>query len=211
MLFRSWLNASTARVTVDMNTSAPAGDDDRPSPEHLAASTMINLDDPKVIEVARDAVKDLPAGATKLQTAEHLRSFVHEFINEKALSVGLASASETVRTRAGDCTEHGVLLAALLRANRIPSRVVTGIVYAEEFIGKKAIFGYHMWTQAWVEDEPGKGRWVDVDATLRDGKVFDATHIAMAHSAMGDGQLVTDMMWMAPLIGRLSIQVIEPR
>ena len=39
---------------------------------------------------------------------------------EKDLSVGFATAADVARTAQGDCTEHAVLLAALLRASDIP-------------------------------------------------------------------------------------------
>ena len=57
------------------------------------------------------------------------------------------------------------LLAAMLRADDIPSRTVSGLVYVSSFEGAKDIFGYHMWTQGWIAED-GKGRWVDLDATL---------------------------------------------
>ena len=85
------------------------------------------------------------------------------------------------RTGSGDCTEHAVLLAALLKARMIPSRVCHGLVYVE--LGGSAIngqaevdaegnvidsaasgdgqFGWHMWSQALIN-----GHWHDLDATL---------------------------------------------
>ena len=36
------------------------------------------------------------------------------------------------RTRSGDCSEHAVLLTALLRARGIPARVSHGLVYLEQ-------------------------------------------------------------------------------
>src|SRR5690606_5201760 len=95
--------------------------------------------------------------------AEKLRRFVHSYISNKSLDVGLASASEVCRTREGDCTEHATLLAAALRFAGIPSRVVSGLIYAEEFAGRSRIFGYHMWTQALLPDDAGAMRWVDLD------------------------------------------------
>ena len=142
-------------------------------------------------------------------------------------AVGLASAGEVAQTAQGDCTEHAVLLAALLRAEGIPSRTVSGLIYIDQFLGEQGIFGYHMWTQAWlpghliethtVEDSQGKasgagsvsgGRWVDLDAVL-DGQDFDAAHILLNVSAMQDGQMVNDMIDMLPMLGGLEVQVIQ--
>src|SRR5205085_3072434 len=125
---------------------------------------------------------------------------------EKDLGVGFANASETARTRRGDCTEHGVLLAALLRAANIPSRVACGLIYADGFAGSKHIFGYHMWAQALLNVN-GKPTWVDLDGTLGDKTPFDATHIALAVSALADGQSQDALMAIATVIGRLQIKV----
>ena len=37
----------------------------------------------------------------------------------------------------------------------IPTRVATGLVYADEFEGKKDVLVYHMWTQFYLD-----GEWV---------------------------------------------------
>ena len=99
---------------------------------------------------------------TQLALAYALRDLVHSHISSKHLSTAYASASETARTGSGDCTEHAVLLAALLKARMIPARVCHGLVYVE--LGGSAIngqateggeggasgdgqFGWHMWSQ----------------------------------------------------------------
>ena len=68
-----------------------------------------------------------------------LRDLVHNHISSKHLSTAYASASETARTGSGDCTEHAVLLAAVLKARAIPARVCHGLVYVE--LGGDAISG----------------------------------------------------------------------
>lgn len=150
------------------------GEDLKP---YLEASSDVNWKDPVVAELARKA-----AGKEKdpWKLTERLCQFVHDFIQTKNLSVGFASASEVARSKEGDCTEHGILLAALGRANGIPTRIVTGIVYTEEFGGKKNVFVGHLWTQFWID-----GEWVDVDSAF--GQIdVDPTHIAMGVSAAGD-------------------------
>ena len=200
--------ANVARVTVDLTSTGQA--DDKPGAEFLASSIMINFTDPKVTELKDRALKGVDAKASPAAKAEAMRRFVHGFINRKNLSVGLATASETARTKVGDCTEHAVLLAALLRGASIPSRTASGLLYVDEFVGSREIFGYHMWTQAWLEDGKGTGRWVDLDAVLGDETAFDAAHITLGTSAMADGAMNNDMVRFVPLMGRLSIRVIEP-
>jgi hypothetical protein len=90
--------------------------------------------------------------------------------------LGYADAVEALHTGSGDCTEYAVLLAALARAQGIPTRVVAGLVYSSRFTGKKDVFNPHMWVQAW-----DGARWRSYDAALMG---FDATHIVLS---VGDG------------------------
>jgi hypothetical protein len=90
---------------------------------------------------------------------------------------GHYSALETIRRRAGDCTEAAVLLAALGRAAGIPTRVANGLVYSRlRYHGVSNAFMPHSWTMAYVD-----GAWRSFDLAL---DAFDATHIALT---VGDG------------------------
>ena len=171
----------------------------------LAASAAVNYKDPKVADLARQA-----AGSEKdpRKLADKLSRFVSGYISTKSLNVGFATASEVARSREGDCTEHGVLLAALGRACGIPSRIVTGLVYTDSFAGRSNVLVGHLWTQFWID-----GQWVDVDTALRQDTNVDPTHIAMAIGSAGDDGFA-DMIaatWLS--LGRLNIQVIrtEPK
>jgi len=144
---------------------------------YLEASVTLNHRDPKIRALAAEAVGD---EKDPWRIADRLRRFVTDYVRTRDLSVGFATASEVARSREGDCTEHGVLLAALGRAAGIPSRVVTGVLYVEEFAGREHVFGGHMWTQFWIDD-----RWVDLDAAFRQTEV-DPTHIALGVSPAGD-------------------------
>ena len=196
------------RVTVDLRAAPEAPPEAQPGPEHLEASVMMNWKDPEVAALAQRALREVPPGASKAQQAEALRRFVHRHIRKKDLGVAFATAGEVARTGQGDCTEHGVLLGALLRARGIPSRAVTGLLYADEFVGQKQVFGYHLWTQAWLsEPGAGAGRWVDLDAVLPDDAPSDATHIALSHSPMSDERGMMSLAEAAGLINRLKLRV----
>jgi transglutaminase-like putative cysteine protease len=123
-------------------------------------------------------------------------------VNEKGLDTAFATASETAQLRAGDCSEHAVLLAAVLRANGIPSRVAIGLVYAESFLGREGIFGWHMWTQAQIGD-----RWVDFDATLPER--YHAGHVLTGTSALAEGGLAAELASSISLMGNLQIEVLD--
>lgn len=192
------------RVTIDLLGEASglgAGED---AAALVRATPTLQCDDPEVKALAeRGAGAETAPG----RVAENLRRAVYGHMTKKALSVGFASAAETVRTREGDCTEHAVLLAAVLRARGIPSRVVSGVIYADQFAGSEDIFGYHMWTQALLPDAAGTPRWVDLDATLPGSTRFDATHIALSLSDLAGDSPVNGLVALAPLMGRLTIEV----
>jgi transglutaminase-like putative cysteine protease len=175
---------------------------------YLASTLLADAKDEKIVELTKRTLAIEPDASTPRQ-AELLRRAVHAHINLKNLGVGLGSASEVVRTREGDCSEHGVLLTAMLRAAGIPSRAVTGLIYADSFAGRAEIFGYHMWAQALLPGNDGTLRWVDLDATLPDETPYDATHITLATSDLGDGELGQGLMNVATVIGKLSITVVR--
>lgn len=208
-----WGDEDTAKVIMDL-TQFHAPGDDLPTKENREASSTLNSDDPEIKKLVEKALKGAPADMTSKDKAKKLREFVYSYIHKKDLSVGFAGASEVARTRQGDCTEHAVLLAAMLRAAGIPSRTVSGLVYADAFAGQRNIWGYHMWAQAWVDvdkdNKPSGGTWIDVDATLPDWP-FDAAHITLAVSSLSDTSSSNDMVKLIPIIGRIEIKVIETK
>ena len=189
------------RLTVSTEESQAATSEEIADPAFLESSQMVGAADPSVAELAEKALAR-QEGTDAAAKAEAIRAFVHRYIREKSLDVGFASATEVARNREGDCSEHGVLTAAMLRAADIPSRVVVGLIYVDEFVGAEAIFGYHMWSQALVD-----GKWVDYDATL--DRRYDATHVALWTSSLEDGSFQQDMGSLMQLMGRLKIDVIE--
>jgi hypothetical protein len=171
--------------------------------EYLRSSTVCDIEDVRVKRLATKAVKGCKTPAEK---ADALRKFVTDYVSDKSLDVGFATASEVARNRQGDCTEHGVLLAALARAVGLPARGVSGIVQIPGSSSPSAgpgAFGYHMWTQVYIN-----GQWVDIDAALRQTDC-DPTHIALAIMPLQDEGMLDSVMSILPLLGRLQIEVIE--
>jgi Transglutaminase-like superfamily len=200
-------------VRVDVNAADPSRAFVTPTERtaYLASTTLADAKDAVIKDLVKSATKDSsPSPAAR---AEDMRRFVHTFIQKKDLSVGFASATQTARSRAGDCTEHGVLLAAMLRADGTPSRVVSGLVYIENLASGKGAFGYHLWTQALLNVESAD-RWIDLDPSLGEHVPFDASHIALTLSDLSDKDSLTSMVSIVPLLGRLSIEVVpqeDPR
>ncbi len=128
---------------------------EQPRAQHLAPSFIVDYDEAAVVEVRERAIRRFGADPS----AEELRRFVAEWINEKTLGRGRDIASQVARRRAGDCTEHAVLLAALLRSFGSAARLLQGTVIADLGAGPGA-FG-HAWTEVFA-----KGAWRLVDAAL---------------------------------------------
>lgn len=197
-------DAAHVRLAIDIDDNVPATEQELSDPAFRNASPMIDSDDAIIRALARRALAaaKLTSADDAMARAEAMRSFVHSYITNPTLDVPFASASETARTRAGDCSEFGVLLAAMLRAEGIPSRVASGLVYADQFAGMDNIFGWHMWTQALID-----GRWVDLDATLP--VRYHAGHVLIGTSSLADGQGTAEMAAMMMLIGNLEIDIID--
>jgi transglutaminase-like putative cysteine protease len=99
----------------------------------------------------------------------------------------------------GDCTEHAVLLAAMLRVRKVPSRIAIGLVYDDRIVG----FVSHMWTEAWLG-----GTWVGLDATRGQGRV-GAAHIKLAQASFADksDDPVTAFVPLMNVLGKWNIDV----
>jgi len=168
--------------------------------EYLASNLMIRTDDPELVRLAAKAA----GGETDpYKLADRLRVFVSDYVKDKSLDIGFASAAEVARNREGDCSEHGVLLAALGRINGLPSRVAVGLAYVDEFGGQHHILGFHLWTQFYIA-----GRWYDVDAALGETDCSPA-RIAFAVSSLSNAGLADLSLPLLDKIGNLQVQVLE--
>lgn len=193
------------RVRIDLdNAGAPAAVPVADRDRFLAATDLLERDDPLVRQLADRALRGVPADADERRKAEAMRGFVHRYIDAKSLDVAQASAARVARDREGDCTEHAVLLAAMLRAAGVPSRLVAGLSYED---AAAPSFIYHVWTQALVQDADGE-RWIDLDATQR-RRARHAAQIALATSDAADAR----ELWreLGATLGRLSVEVESTR
>lgn len=175
------VSASQQVVKISEDTAEIRLTSDRPQPRSagkkavpdgfLEATDYLQVQDPRVQDHARRAAAGSSDPAT---VAIRMEEYVQKNLKQKNFSTALASAAEVARNMEGDCTEHACLLAAMLRARKIPSRVAVGLVYAERY----AAFAGHMWTEAWLGD-----RWVALDATLGHGGT-GVGHIKLADTAL---------------------------
>ncbi len=171
--------------------------------EYLDVNLMINTKDPALRKIAKRGSRGVSAKKNPYKLADNLRRFVTDYITTKNLNIGFATASEVCRTREGDCSEHGVLLAALGRINGLPSRVVAGLAYVPLFGKQDDIFGYHMWTQFWID-----GAWVDYDAALRESDC-SPIRIAFGVSSLKSAGLADLSMPLLNRIGAINLDIIK--
>ena len=168
----------TVSVTV-APAAAPAGaalpykGKDGEARKALKPSHYLQCDEKEIVALARKAVAGAKDAA---KAAQRIEKFVGEYINDKNLSVGYATALEVARSRQGDCSEHAALAAAMCRAVGLPAQMVTGLVYVERVGTQRDVFAPHAWFRAYVG-----GKWIDYDAAA---KGFHAGHIAFT---AGDG------------------------
>lgn len=194
------LRAEDARSrTIRVRSVLPAAPAARPVPatpelqEYLRPNPVLGSDDARIRKIAEEVVA---SEGDSWKAAQALQGWVYRNLRRKNLDTAFAPAAEVARTKEGDCTEHAVLLAALLRAAGIPSRVVAGLVYHEgAFVG-------HMWTEARI------GTWIPLDATLGEGRV-PADRIALSSGSLDSSSVADFFLGMVPVLGNLRIEVLE--
>jgi hypothetical protein len=160
-----------------------------------APSVFIQSDDPLIEKLSREAAGN---ETDAFAAARSLEKWVRGNVKFKDLKTAFASALEVAEKLEGDCTEHGVLLAALARAAGIPARAVSGLVwYGDSFVG-------HLWTEVYID------RWIPLDGTRGRGEV-GPDHIAIAASALSGGSAADLFLDMVQVIGNLKIEVLEEK
>ncbi|MBI4879251.1 MAG: transglutaminase domain-containing protein [Planctomycetes bacterium] len=162
--------------------------------EYLEPNPMLQSDDPLLLRLAAEGVGE---EQDAWNAAVRLERLVFETITQKSLDVVFASASEVAKTRAGDCSEHAVLLAALCRAAGIPARVAMGLVYAG------GIFGGHAWTEVWID-----GAWYALDGTIGRG-VVDPTHLRFGVTSLRAGGLSAGLLGVLAGLGNIDLEIRE--
>lgn len=156
------------RVSIDLPPYRRA-DRSPPTEADREPNAWVQSDDPAILRFARRSTTAATDDAARMRALEQA---VAARLADKNLSSAYASAREAFDDRAGDCTEHALLLAASARALGIPARVAAGLAYADDFAGMSHRLVPHAWVQAFVD-----GRWLGYDAALNG---FDAGHLLLA-------------------------------
>ena len=136
-----------------------------PSEREHRASWVIDYDQPSVIALSNRWREQNPAASTAVSTApatvselQALIAYTGEQIIDPNYRNGMLIASQVARRREGDCTEYGVLQAALARSEGYAARLVFGLLMLAV---NDELLGYgHAWAEIYYE-----GAWHVADAT----------------------------------------------
>ncbi len=182
--------------TFELHVRATASEiAEEPGAECLQSSYFIKSDDSKVKQFAARAV----AGETDpWRKALRIESWVRRNMRSRSHEA-MATADHVAKTLEGDCSEYSMLMAAMCRAAKIPSRTAIGLIYAD--VSRGPVFAFHMWTEVWI-----RGRWVPMDATLGKGYV-GATHLKITDHNWHEVRSLTPMFPLLRVLGKVSIQV----
>lgn len=157
--------------------------------EFLASTVSVQSNHQEIIQQAERIVKPNDSRRDKIEkllhwTAENIARKMQDSFTSLAV----------LRSKEGECQSHANLYTALARSQKIPSRVVTGLVYSD-----KVGFLYHAWVESYDNG------WIAVDPTS-DQIPADATHIKVYTGESPDNtQLLFQIM------GKLKIDVVEFR
>jgi transglutaminase-like putative cysteine protease len=162
-----------------------AGLSSPPGPESLEATPLIQSEDPRIVEVARE----IAGGETRPEVmARRLTDWVHDRLR-KDITLSIPSAVQVLELGQGDCNEHTVLYVALARALGLPARTAVGLVHVD---GR---FFYHAWPEVWLDG------WVAADPTL-DQYPADAMHLRFLVGGLAR------QVELIRLIGRLDLEIV---
>jgi hypothetical protein len=117
--------------------------------QYTKATPTMQIENPEIINLAKKIAGKKSADCSFIKI---FNDYVYSSLRKQNTAT-FSSALETLRAGFGDCGEHAVLLAALLRASGVPARVVLGLVY----MNSKGGYFYHAWVMAYV------GEWVFAD------------------------------------------------
>jgi hypothetical protein len=155
---------------------------------YLKPEPMVQSDHPKIKALARGIVTPAKDPETK---ARRILEWTYRAMDKRP-TLSVPNALGALEARAGDCNEHAVLFAALLRAVDIPARLCAGLVYTQ---GR---FYYHAWNEVFL------GQWISADA-LMNQMPADVTHMRFVEGGL---HRQVDML---RVIGRLKVDVLEAR
>jgi hypothetical protein len=177
------ISLSIKLVSIDFNIQKKnPGDFNGEFSEYLGESAFINVNEPAIIELAKDI-------ASESNDIVDIAWNTYEWIIENIFYQQIAGewdALTTLKNGEGGSAELGNLYVALLRANNIPARRVSG--WAQNF-DEGDEFQLSRFAHGWAEFYLPEFGWMQVDPTWGKSHKFERfaktsdTHIAVTHGA----------------------------
>ena len=169
------------------NPAVAVSPEEAPAPDYLEPAERIPSDSPEIVAKKNEIIgsEKEPAQAARLLTAWVAKEI-------KGTVTDSQSPLETLQSRNGNCQSHARLYTALARADGIPTRFVSGLVYSP---GQG--FLYHSWAESYLNG------WIAIDPTFGE---FPAN---ITHIKMVEGDTPDEMGLLAGMIGRVKAKVIE--
>jgi hypothetical protein len=155
---------------------------------NLKSSIIVEADAPEIVALAKQIVGDEKDAWV---AAKKISSYVNSHL-EKAYGVSSDRATDVLKLKSGDCTEHSLLTVALLRAVGIPAKRIDGVVYLMNADKVPALY-WHEWVAAYV------GEWTELDPTFGQDTA-DALRFALGEEG---GAEIT------PVIGSMKVVSVE--
>ncbi len=139
------------------------------SPKDLEHSAQVQTDHPEIVQAAQKVVSPRDSDLEKVTKLVKWTSEKIRYSDKESFS-----ATSVLRAAEGECQAHAKLYTALARSQKIPTRMVTGLVYVTQggFLSRKAGFAYHAWAESYVNG------WLALDPTTNQVPA-DATHIKL--------------------------------
>ncbi|MBZ4370060.1 transglutaminase-like domain-containing protein [Corallococcus sp. AS-1-6] len=156
--------------------------------ENLKSTLAVEADAPAIKAQAKSIIREEKDAYT---AARMLSAWVYSNL-QKDYGASADRATDVLRQKKGDCTEHSLLTVAMLRASGIPARRVDGVIYMVNSDGVPALY-WHEWVEAYV------GEWTQLDPTFNQ-PVADATHFYVGYE--GNAEIT-------PLIGSLQVTDVK--
>jgi transglutaminase-like putative cysteine protease len=129
----------------------------KPDARLASSSWVVDFDERSVQSLLQTLWDTSTAGEEGLP--REITRFTNQKISDKHYRTGFDIASQVANSLQGDCTEHAVLNAALVRASGYPARVVLGVLILVSEQG--AVAAGHAWNEIYYQDS-----WHIHDATL---------------------------------------------
>ncbi len=154
---------------------------------YLLETPMIQSNHPEIRKKAKEVVD---GEESAFLAAAKINQWVFGYLEKKI--VDNLSALDAFQSGEGECQSHTALFAAMSRAVGIPTRMVSGLVYANEFGG----FLFHAWPEVYT------GSWVAMDPSFGQN-IADATHIKLTVGGW------KEQLKLLNFIGKIKIEVME--